>query len=65
MPTSSNDLDVMRPLGFGLSIFLKEGHSEGGIFPRVDGCGGLYGGLRNGGWVTLGLNKLKASKANA
>jgi hypothetical protein len=65
MPTSSNALAVMRPLGFGLSIFLKEDHSEGGIFPRVDGCGGLYGELRKGGCVILGLNKLKASKANA
>jgi len=41
MPTSSNALGVMRPFGFGLSIFLKEDHSEGGIFPRAEGWGGL------------------------
>ena len=49
MPTSSKALGVMRPLGFGLSIFLNEDHSEGGSFPRVEGWGGLYGGSRNGG----------------
>jgi len=65
MPTSSKALGVMRPFGFGLSIFLKEAHSEGGIVPRVEGCGGLYGRLRNGGWDTLGLNKLNISKASA
>jgi hypothetical protein len=48
-PTSSSALGVIRPLGFGLSSFLNEGHNEGGIAPRAEGCGGLYGGSRNGG----------------
>src|SRR5205807_1677828 len=65
MPKSSKALGVMRPFGFGLSIFLKEGHSDGGIVPRDEGCGGLYGGLRNGGCYTLGLNKLNINKASA
>jgi hypothetical protein len=49
MPTSNNAFGDMRPFGFGLSIFLKEDHIEGGIAPRVEGCGGLYGGSKNGG----------------
>lgn len=65
MPTSSNAFGDMRPFGFGLSIFLKEDHIEGGIAPRVEGCGGLYGGSRNGGRETVGLNKLKMSSASA
>jgi len=64
-PTSSNALGVRRPFGFGLSSFLKEDHTGGGIAPRVEGCGGLYGGLRNGGCRTVGLNKLKMSNPNA
>ena len=37
MPTSSNAFGVIRPFGFGLSIFLNDGHSEGGIEPRAEG----------------------------
>ena len=65
MPTSSNVLGVIRPFGFGLSIFLNDGHSEGGIAPRAEGWGGLYGGSRNDGCETVGLKTLKMSMAKA
>lgn len=37
MPVSRNVFGVMRPFGFGLRSFLKEGNTERGIEPRDEG----------------------------
>lgn len=55
IPQSNNVFGVMRPFGFGLRSFLKDGKTEGGIEPRDDGFGGGCGGsaVSGGGWVGL------------